>query len=219
MTSLGQSYYTSSMSTKDKPGGRSDLTFTEAARRAQLIECAIETIATLGYAQTSLAHIAKRAGISKSMITYYFATKEELIEQVVKDTIKAAGSLIGPQIEASPTATTKLQTYLRSHLAYIAAHRMQMAALIDIVLNVRTKEGQLRYRPGSEQPQLQALEAMLRKGQAEGSLRDFDPHVMALSIRGAIDAAGRFFVADPTLDGEMYAQELVTLFDRATRKE
>jgi hypothetical protein len=142
-----------------------------------------------------------------------------LIEQVIKDTIKAAGSFIGPQIEASPTATTKLQTYLRSHLAYMAAHRMQMAALIDIVLNVRTKEGQLRYRPGSEQPQLQALEAMLRKGQAEGSLRDFDPHVMALSIRGAIDAVGRFLVADPTLDGEMYAQELVTLFDRATRKE
>jgi hypothetical protein len=101
----------------------------------------------------------------------------------------------------------------------MATHRMQMAALIDIVLNVRTKEGQLRYRPGSEQPQLQALEAMLRKGQAEGSLRDFDPQVMALSIRGAIDAVGRFFVADPTLDGERYAQELVTLFDRATRKE
>lgn len=40
--------------------------FIEAARRTQLIAYAIETIASLGYAQASLAHIAKLAGISKS---------------------------------------------------------------------------------------------------------------------------------------------------------
>jgi TetR/AcrR family fatty acid metabolism transcriptional regulator len=219
LTFIGQLYYTSSVNTKDKPSRRPHPTFTEVARRAQLIECAIETIATLGYAQTSLAHIAKRAGMSKSMITYYFATKEELIEQVVKSITTAAASFMGPQIEAAPTATAKLQAYLRSNLAYIAAHRMQMAAIIDIVLNERTKDGQLRYHPGSEQPQLQALEAILRKGQAEGSFRAFDPRVMALSIRGAIDAVGRLLVAHPSLEGEPYAQELVTLFDRATRKE
>lgn len=218
LTSLGQLYYTSFMGTKDKPGGRSHPTFTEAARRVQLVECAIETIATLGYGQTSLAHIAKRAGMSKSMITYYFATKEELIEQVVKDITTEAGSFMWPQIEASPTATAMLQAYLRSNLAYIAAHRMQMAAIIDIVRNARTKDGQLRYHPGSEQPQLQALEAMLRKGQDDREFRAFDPHVMALSIRSAIDAVGLFLVANPTLDGEVYAQELVTLFDCSTRK-
>lgn len=207
------------MRTKDKSDGQKRQTFTEAARRAQIIECAIVSIATLGYAQASLAQIAKRAGISKGVITYYFPSKEELIEQVVKDMTTAATSFMGPQIEVSPTATTKLQAYLRSNIAYIAAHRMQMAAIIDIVLNVRTEDGQRRYQPGREEPALQALEAMLRQGLDEGEFRAFDPRVMALTIRGAIDAVGRFLVAHPTLDGEVYAQELVTLFDRATRKE
>jgi TetR/AcrR family transcriptional regulator, fatty acid metabolism regulator protein len=207
------------MRTKDKPDGQNHPTFTEVARRSQLIACAIETIATLGYGQASLAQIAKRAGISKGVITYYFKTKEELIEQVVKDMTTAAASFMRPQIEASPTATAKLQAYLRSNIAYIAAHRMQMAAIIDIVFNVRTEDGQRRYQPGREEPALQALEAILRQGQDEGEFRAFDPRVIALTIRGAIDVVGDFLVAHPTLDGEVYAQELVTLFDRATRKE
>lgn len=188
-------------------------------RRAQLIECAIETIAALGYAQASLAQIAKRAGISKSVITYYFKSREALIEQVVAEILTAAASFMVPQIEASSTATGRLQAYLRSNIAYIAAHRMQMATLIEIVLNVRTKDGELRYHPGWEKADLEGLEAILRQGQDEGEFRAFDPLVMAITIRGAIDAVGRFLVAHPNLDGETYAQELVTLFGRATRKE
>ena len=56
--------YNLTMRIKDKPDGQNRPTFTEAARRTQIIECAIETLATLGYAQASLAHIAERAGIS-----------------------------------------------------------------------------------------------------------------------------------------------------------
>jgi AcrR family transcriptional regulator len=84
------------MRTKNVSVGQKRPSFIEAARRAQLIECAIETIATLGYAQASLAHIAQRAGISKSVITYYFSSKEELIEQVVTAIFKDAASFIGP---------------------------------------------------------------------------------------------------------------------------
>ena len=207
------------MRTKNASGGQKRPSFIEAARRAQLIECAIETIATLGYAQASLAQIARRANISKSVITYYFGSKEELIEQVVEGMYTAATSFMRPQIAAERTATARLQAYLRSNIAYIAAHRLQMTAIIDIVRNVRTEDGQLRYHPGSEEPALEALEAMLRQGQDEGEFRAFDLRVMAVTIRGAIDAVGLFLVAHPTLDGEVYAQELVTLFDRATRKE
>ncbi len=78
--------YILTMRIKNKPDGQSRPTFTEAARRTQIIECAIETLATLGYAQASLAHIAKRAGISKGVIVYYFSSKEELFEQVIQAT-------------------------------------------------------------------------------------------------------------------------------------
>src|SRR5579859_1957289 len=163
LTSPGQSCYTSSMHTKDEPDGRPRPTFTEAARRAQLIECAIETIAMLGYAQASLAHIAERAGISKSMITYYFSSKEELLEQVVTEIYAAAVQAVTPQIAAQPTAQLRLQAYIRSAVDYIGAHRMRMVALLEITRNFRTPDGKLRYGGSTEEWILTALEALLRQ--------------------------------------------------------
>jgi hypothetical protein len=56
------SCYALTMLIKDKTGGQDRPLFTEAARRAQIIECAIETLANEGYARASLDRIAKRAG-------------------------------------------------------------------------------------------------------------------------------------------------------------
>jgi TetR/AcrR family transcriptional regulator, fatty acid metabolism regulator protein len=41
-------------------------TFTEEARRTQILGCVIEVLAELGYAQTSFARIAERVGVSKA---------------------------------------------------------------------------------------------------------------------------------------------------------
>lgn len=218
LTYLDQLCYNSSMQTKETSDGQKRPTFIEAARRAQLIECAIETMATLGYAQASLAQVAKRANISKSVITYYFTSKEELLEQVVTEIYTAAVQAVTPQIAAQPTAQLRLQAYIRSAVDYIGSHRMQMVALLEIVLNFRTADGTLRYR-GTEEWILNALEALLRQGQEEGEFRAFDLRVMAVTIRQAIDVVAPLLAAHPNLDTDSYARELVTLFDRATRKE
>jgi AcrR family transcriptional regulator len=206
------------MRTKEKTDGQHHPTFTEAARRAQIIECAVETIATLGYAQTSLEQIAKRAGIRKGLISYYFSSKEELIQQVVTDIYAAAVQAVAPQITAQPTARLRLHAYIRSAVAYIGAHRRHMAALLDIALNFRSADGTLRYS-GTEEWILTGLEALLRQGQEAGEFRPFDLWVMAVIIRRAIDATAPLLAANPQLDTNSYAQEVVTLFDQATRQD
>ncbi|HTK07898.1 MAG TPA: TetR/AcrR family transcriptional regulator [Ktedonobacteraceae bacterium] len=211
--------YILTMRTKDKSDGQNHPTFTETARRAQIIECTIETIATMGYAQASLAQIARRAGISKGVIAYYFNSREELIEKVVEEVYTAGASFMGPQIVAQSTATSKLQTYIRTNVDYISTHRMQVIALVEIMFNLRTEDGKPRYDLTIEEPILAVLETILRKGQADGEFRSFDPRVMAITIRRAIDAIPPLFAANPHLDGEVYARELVALFDHATRKE
>lgn len=207
------------MRTKNTSNGQKRPSFIEAARRTQLIECAIETIATQGYAQASLAQIAKQADISKSVITYYFNSKETLIEQVVKEILTDAAHFIGPQLAAQPTARLRLQAYIQAHVEYISTHLKQMMAIMEIAIHVRTEEGKLRYGTTAERPVLTALKTLLRKGQEEGDFRAFDLHVMAVTIRRAIDALPPLLIADPDLDVDIYARELVTLFDRATRKE
>ena len=55
--------------------GQKDRTFTETARRAQIVAAAIDTIAELGYGQASMARIAERVGITKGVIAYHFDGK------------------------------------------------------------------------------------------------------------------------------------------------
>ncbi len=206
------------MQTKDKTTDQNYHSSIEAARRSQIIRYAIETIATLGYAQASLAQIAKRAGMSKSVISYHFTSKDELIEQVVTDTYTSALLFILPRIPTQSTASDQLRAYIQADVDFIGTHRMQVTALVEIMTNFRTGDGKLRYDVQAEEPILAGLETFLRKGQQDGDFRTFDTRVMAVTMRRAIDALPHLLTASPDLDLDAYARELVELFDRATRK-
>ncbi|MDX6341266.1 MAG: hypothetical protein QOH87_1404 [Trebonia sp.] len=55
-----------------------------ADRRDHLAAAALETLAELGYANTSLRDIAQRSGFSHGVLHYYFADKFELINYCVR---------------------------------------------------------------------------------------------------------------------------------------
>ena len=70
-------------------------TVTEQARRKQIVDAAIETIAEIGYAKASFARIAERAGLSSTgLISYHFANKSELIEQAALSVITDIGGFV-----------------------------------------------------------------------------------------------------------------------------
>jgi len=56
--------------------------FTE--RRAQLAESALQTLAELGYARTSLREIAQNSEFSHGVLHYYFADKVDLLTHCVR---------------------------------------------------------------------------------------------------------------------------------------
>ncbi len=206
------------MSTENNPVGQKRPSFIETARRAQLIECAIETLATEGYAQASLAHIAQRAQVSKSAITYYFSSKEELLKQVVIEVYKGAAAYIGPRISAHSGARERLRAYIEAHIEYISQHLTQMMALTEIGLNARNADGKSPLAGLTDAPALDPLIRLLRQGQEAGEFRDFDARVVAITIRRAIDGTSRLLIGHPDLDVGHYTCELVTLFEYATRK-
>jgi AcrR family transcriptional regulator len=93
----------------DRPTGRQP-TFTEHARRAQIVACAIEVLAETGYAQTSFARVAERANISKSVISYHFGSKDELLEEVVRSVYADGARYMLPRIEAAQTEAAQTET-------------------------------------------------------------------------------------------------------------
>lgn len=194
-------------------------TFTEIARRAHIIKAAIETIATLGYAQASLAQIARQAQISKGLISYHFSGKDELIEKIVEYIYTTGAEFTIPRMLAAGSTPELLRTYIETNVAFIGAHRQEMQALVEIFANFRTPEGKLHYDQAAEEPLIAATEAIFIRGQEEGAFRPFATRVMAITLRRAIDAVSAQIAANPAFDTDSYGRELADLFDHATRKE
>lgn len=187
--------------------------FIENARRAQIVAAAIQTIAEVGYGRASFAQIAKRAGLSSTgLISYHFAGKDELIDAVASEIVGAMGQFMGEQLQSSSGARDALRRYIEGNVAFIAAHRAEMKALLDIFMN-----GGFRYDSAVEQAVVSPIEAILRRGQQGGDFRRFDTKVMSILIQRAVDGLPFLLAAEPDLDLASYASEVFTAFDLATR--
>ena len=202
-----------------QPGAAADAperTFIETARRAQIAAAAIDTIAEAGYAGASFARIAERLGISRGLISYHFAGKDDLIKQVVREAADEAKAYIRPRILAESTGPGTLRAYIESNLAFMRDHRNNVIAMIEIA---RSAEGRrIFYGDTDVVNAVGALEHGLSGFQTAGQFRpDFDPHVMAIAIRAAIEAASPRLALDPEFDIDSYSREIVTVFDLATR--
>jgi len=185
-------------------------------RRDQIVRATITVLATSGFAHTSLARIAQQLGISKGVISYHFAGKEDLLRQVVT-TIYTVGAVeMAAALQAATTPREQLHAYIRSNLAFIASHPAEIRALGEIFLNLRRPSGEPFYGPADEEPIIAVLEQGFRAGQATGQFRQFDTRVMALSLRAAIDKFSAQVGGGGTIAVEIYTEELITLFDSAT---
>jgi AcrR family transcriptional regulator len=188
-------------------------TFTETARRTQIVQAAIATIAELGYHRTSFAQIARRAGLSSTgLISYHFAGRDDLINEVVGRVLTAIGGHIGARLATAERPSDELRTYIHATVGFIAGHRQEMKALLDIFL-----AGGFHYDAGAENAVVSPVADILRRGQEAGEFRPFDAKIMATLVQRAVDGLPFLLAADPDLDTDAFADEVATAFDRATR--
>src|ERR1700678_740065 len=174
-------------------------TFIETARRAQIVAAASDTIAAVGYAQASFARIAERVGISRGLISYHFAGKDDLIKQVVIDVLEAGRAYIIPRVFAQSTGPAMLRAYIESNLAFMREHRNYMVVVVEILRNgAFTTDGGRRVDGRDVDVATHLLEEQLARLQAKGELRgDFDPGGMAMAIRATIDVVPQRVAPDP----------------------
>jgi AcrR family transcriptional regulator len=189
-------------------------TFTGTARRAQIVQAAIETIAELGYQQASFIRIAERAGLSSTrLISYHFAGKDELIGQVVAEVAEEIGAFMAERMSATTTATEALATYITANAEFVGNNRQKMKAFLEIFLG-----GGFDYGTDTELVVVTPVEEILRSGQDSGEFRQFDTTVMATLVQRAVEGLPFLLATRPDLDPAGYASEVATTFALATRK-
>ncbi|MBB5912758.1 AcrR family transcriptional regulator [Nocardia transvalensis] len=182
-------------------------------RREQLLRATVEVLAELGYERTSFARIVEHARMSSTrLISYHFESKDALMAEALEYVVRRAGVFMRRRIDEADGGPAKLAAYIRGNLEFLAAEPACAQAAVAIVSHLRTRPGAAQQNDVS----VALLEASFVAAQAAGEMRRFDPTVMAVSVRAAIDAAvGRMVSGD--VDLGRYAEELVDIFDAATR--
>lgn len=205
------------MRSKKQPDGQTERTFVDQARREQLVRCAIDAIAELGYHRASLAEIAKRAGITKGAIFYHFANRDELIRAVFTQVITAGSEYILPRVRAAETPRAELRAYVSAFVEALTVDPKAIQVLYSIGQNFTDEAGRspCLHDPALQEAAIAPLADILRRGQEAGEFGEFTVRSMALMIRATLEAIPTFMTAYPDLDLAAYGQDLITLFERA----
>lgn len=201
--------------------GRTARTFTEQARRTQIIAAAIETIAEVGYPNTTFAKIAKRAGLSSTgVISYHFNGKDDLVRAAAGEALRVSGDYLRERMATASGYAATLRVRIQANIALLASHPRHLRALVEIFANAKTSSGAPVVEPALLDARAGLFETHLRDGQRAGEFGTFDPRVTAIAILGAIDATiGAYATApDPAaIDLDHLGTELADTFERATR--
>jgi TetR/AcrR family transcriptional regulator, fatty acid metabolism regulator protein len=197
-------------------------TFTQRKRRDQLVDCAIDAIVELGYPRASVAEVARRAGVSKGVVTYHFPAKDDLIQAVIADVLGEMRQYLEPLLRAADPLQYPerfIAPYLTAWTGYIQTHGQDVLALVRIFDAYPHESGRLSTTYDARTEEITLVAGILRRGQESGRLRDFDTHIMAMVMKAALDELLRNYAVNPELDLEACGAELVAMFEAATRPD
>jgi len=89
----------------------------EDARRRQLIETTIETMAEVGFIGTTLGQIARRAKVSVGLVSHYFGDKDGLLEATLRHLARRVGHRVALCLANAHTPRARIQAVIDANLA------------------------------------------------------------------------------------------------------
>jgi AcrR family transcriptional regulator len=183
-------------------------------RRGQMLQAALEVISERGFADTRIADVAERIGISPALVIYYFKTKEKLLTEAIRhyeDSWYADGKR---RMDKLATAAERLEEFVAMNLLPDREPEPEstwrlwldfwtQAARNPDVANVR-QEFDLRWR--------ELVISVVLAGQRAGEFADIDPHPFSIVVNALVDGlAIQIALEDPVVD-PVSAYELCMLY-------
>ena len=155
-------------------------------RRAALLDAARQVVLERGMASARIADIAKATNVSGGLVHYHFATKDELMAEMLRATSEAERQQLTDIVEAPASARDRLDRVIRHYIprtrndqSWIlwieaSAAGLRSPAVRAIVLEL-------------ERAWLGALESVIRDGVATGEFVCSDPTGSAERIDALLD--------------------------------
>ncbi|ABR31019.1 TetR family transcriptional regulator [Thermosipho melanesiensis] len=91
--------------------------------REIILKAAKEAFSKKGYDAVSIDEIAQIAGVRKSLIYYYFPSKEALFEEVWINSIEELENELFNSEKDEPTYITKIKSFLRKYIDFLTSKK------------------------------------------------------------------------------------------------
>jgi TetR/AcrR family fatty acid metabolism transcriptional regulator len=155
-------------------------------KREAILDAAVVEIARRGYYQTTVAMIAKRAGVADGTIYLYFGNKDEILFALFDRAMDRFITQGKAELVAMGDAEKKLRHIIDLHLSLVGQER-DLAIITQVELRHSTHfMGQFSRTKVAEY--LAVLSGVVAQGQQEKVFReDLDPVFAAKAIFGVMD--------------------------------
>lgn len=155
-------------------------------RKQQLIDAAVGLFTERGYAATRIADICDAAGVAKGLFYWYFPTKHDLFDELVRTMRRRLRQAQSAAMDPAADAVTRIRQGTEASVRFIVDHASYFS-LVDVErADPRLAEA---LREGSE-VYLRDVRALVIEAQAGGLIPDTDATLLALGVMGAVSSFG-----------------------------
>lgn len=184
-------------------------------RRIEILEATCDVVIERGFAGTRVADVAKKLGVSNSLIHYHFASKEELLAAAFEH--YAQKDLVDMQhdSDSAPTCVAKLWRLIESYVPE-GSDDVEWMIWIDAWGEALRNP---KMKPISQQLDEQSIavfEKVLRAGNEAGEFYCVHPRESATRISGLIDGLAVQYAAH---EGVLKRKEFIRLMRQLAAAE
>jgi betaine-aldehyde dehydrogenase len=135
----------------------------EDARRVQLVEVTIDSLAEVGYVGTTLAEIARRADVSPGLVAHYFGDKDGLLEAAFRTLARTLAVRVRARLALARTPRGRVQAVIDINLAPEEFNKRTGTAWLAFWGQVLHVEGLKRVQTAYQRRMLSNLRSDLRR--------------------------------------------------------
>jgi len=160
------------------------------ARRDQMLRAALDVIAERGFADTRIADIADRIGISPALVIYYFKTKDQLLTEAIRyyeDTWYADGKR---RMDVLPTAARRLEEFVAMNLLPDSDPpdlQSDWKLWLDFWVQAARNSDVANVRQKSDERWREVIITLVVAGQEAGEFAGIDPDSFAIFLSALLD--------------------------------
>jgi betaine-aldehyde dehydrogenase len=161
-------------------GSAASLIDAGGARRTQLIEMTIDSLAEVGYVESTLTRIGRRAGVSAGLVAHYFADKDGLLEATFRSLVARLGARMRARMQQAHTPRGRVQAIIDANLAAEEFDRRTGTAWLAFWGQVPHVERLRRVQRVYQRRMLSNLNAALRSLLDEADARNLAAMIAAM---------------------------------------